>query len=72
MIVSLLVAKDAKDEEMHALMKKNWHLVLKAKVVKPVTCKWAYKIKCKADGSVDIFKLKLVARGFSEKIRRGL
>ncbi|KAG7551025.1 Zinc finger CCHC-type [Arabidopsis thaliana x Arabidopsis arenosa] len=58
----------AMKEEMSALKKnETWDLVPKPKDVEPVSCKWVYRIKRKADGSIDRFKAKLVARGFSQK-----
>ncbi|KAJ3673974.1 hypothetical protein LUZ60_005966 [Juncus effusus] len=60
--------EDAMDEEMQALCKnKTWDPVLKPKGVDPVTCKWVYKLKRKADGSVERYKSRLVARGFSQR-----
>ncbi|KAG7548326.1 Integrase catalytic core [Arabidopsis suecica] len=58
----------AMKEEMSALKKnETWDLVPKPKDVEPVSCKWVYRIKRKADGSIDRFKARLVARGFSQK-----
>lgn len=58
----------AMNEEMNALMQnETWYLVPKPKDVQPVSCKWVYRIKRKADGSIDRFKARLVARGFSQK-----
>lgn len=58
----------AMDEEMKALMKnETWDLVPRTGSVCPITCKWVYKLKRKADGSIDRFKARLVAHGFSQK-----
>jgi hypothetical protein len=58
----------AMDTEYQALAKnQTWHLVPRSKGKKIVGCKWVYKIKRKADGSVDRYKARLVAKGFKQK-----
>ena len=55
--------KKAMDDEYDALMKnKTWHLVSTKKDSNVIDCKWLYKIKRKADGSIDRYKARLVAR----------
>ncbi|KAL5532213.1 hypothetical protein ACEPAF_5777 [Sanghuangporus sanghuang] len=34
---------------------------------KPIGCRWVFKLKRKADGSVDRYKARLVAKGFSQQ-----
>ncbi|XP_047332615.1 uncharacterized mitochondrial protein AtMg00820-like [Impatiens glandulifera] len=56
------------EEEMNALKKnETWDVVLKPPDTQAVTCKWVYRIKRKADGSIDRYKSRLVAQGFSQK-----
>ena len=52
------------EEEIHALKQ-----VSKPKDVKPISSKWVYKVKTHADGSVERYKARLVARGFSQQYR---
>ena len=57
--------KKAMDEEYSALMRnKTWHLVPNQKGKNIIDCKWVYRIKKKADGSIDRYKARLVAKGF--------
>jgi len=44
----------------------TWDLVAKPKDVKPVSCKWVYKIKRRLDGSIKRYMARLVAWGFSQ------
>ena len=44
-----------------------WELVEPVKNYKPVGCKWVYKTKRHADGSIERHKARLVAKGFTQK-----
>ena len=57
----------AMGDEIEALRRNDtWELVPKPKTCKPVTCKWVYRLKKKPDGTIDRYKARLVARGFSQ------
>lgn len=34
---------------------------------KAISCKWAYKVKTKPDGSIECFKSRLVIKGYKQK-----
>ena len=58
----------AMKEELDALQQnQTWDLVPKSRDVKPISCKWVYKIKRRPDGSIERYKARLVARGFSQQ-----
>jgi hypothetical protein len=60
--------KEAMAEEHQSIMKNEvWEIVPRPKEKSVVTSKWVYKIKHAADGSVDKYKARFVARGFSQK-----
>ena len=61
--------KHAMDDEYLALMQnRTWHLVPPQQAGRNIIdCKWVYKIKHKADGSIDRYKARLVAKGFKQR-----
>jgi histone deacetylase 1/2 len=60
--------KLAMDEEYSALLKNNtWHLVPASRGTNIIDCKWVYKVKRRADGSIDRYKARLVAKGFKQR-----
>jgi hypothetical protein len=55
-------------EEHQSIMKNEvWKIVPRPKEKSLVTSKWVYKIKHAVDGSVDKYKERFMARGFSQK-----
>jgi hypothetical protein len=59
--------KAAMDEEYDGLLKiGTWHLVPSAHGQNVTDCKWVYKIKRKADGTVDCYKARLDAKGYKQ------
>ncbi|KAL4355035.1 hypothetical protein GQ457_06G000650 [Hibiscus cannabinus] len=58
--------KKAMEEEIKALNEnQTWDLVPKPKDVKPISCKWVYKVKTRPDGSIERYKARLVARALA-------
>jgi hypothetical protein len=56
------------DSEFSALAQnKTWHLVPLVPGPNLIDCKWVYKVKRKADGSIDRYKAHLVAKGFKQR-----
>jgi hypothetical protein len=52
-----------------ALMRnKTWHLVPPQPGRNVIDCKWVYKVKHKADGSVNRYKSRLLAKGFKQRM----
>ena len=55
-------------EELDALHKtRPWDLVDLPSGKSTIGCKWVYKIKTQSDGTVDRYKARLVARGFTQE-----
>ncbi|WVZ94141.1 hypothetical protein U9M48_040073 [Paspalum notatum var. saurae] len=56
------------DAEFDALQRnKTWHLVPPSHGQNLVDCKWVYKIKQKANGTIDHYEARLVAKGFKQQ-----
>jgi hypothetical protein len=61
------VWKDAMTEVYHSIMKNDvWDIVLRPEGKFVVTSKWVYKINHASDRSVEKYKVRFVARGFSQ------
>ena len=55
-------------EEYQSIMKNDvWYVVPRQERKSVVTSKWIYKINHVADGSIEKYRERLVARGFSQK-----
>lgn len=57
-------------DEIKALRRNDtWELKPKKKNCRPITCKWVYRLKKKSNGTIDRYKARLVAHGFSQSYR---
>ena len=66
--VDWLEWQKAINSEYQSLIKNNtWTVCDLPKGRKAISNKWVFKLKRKADGSIDKYKARLVARGFSQK-----
>jgi len=60
--------KEAMKEEYQYIIKNNtWDLVNFPRGKQPICCRWLFKLKFKADGSIDKYKARFVANGYSQK-----
>jgi transposase InsO family protein len=57
----------AKDEMDSIQQAGTWTLTPLPAGRQAIGCKWVFKVKRKADGTVDRYKMRLVAKGFSQK-----
>ncbi|MCO5599149.1 hypothetical protein L7F22_053249 [Adiantum nelumboides] len=59
--------EQAMDEEMASLdVNETWKLVPLPESKKSIGCKWVYKVKHNADGSISRYKARLVAKGYAQ------
>ena len=62
-----LLWKEAMDREMATLDEaKTWHTIPRPHGKNIVGSKWVFRVKRKADGSIDKYKARLVAKGFTQ------
>ena len=59
--------KEAMDREYKSLkLARTWRTIDRPPSRNVVSCRWVFRLKRKADGSVDKYKARLVARGFTQ------
>ncbi|WKA12263.1 hypothetical protein VitviT2T_029673 [Vitis vinifera] len=59
--------KTVMNEEMKSLQNnETWELVKCSPGKKPIGCRWIYTMKNKADGSIERFQARLVAKGYTQ------
>nr|GFC44681.1 zinc finger, CCHC-type [Tanacetum cinerariifolium] len=62
--------KEAINNEIDSIMGNNiWVLADLPPCCKPLGCKWIFKRKLKVDGTIEIFKARLIIQGFRQKSR---
>jgi hypothetical protein len=60
--------KHTMEEEYEALLNnQTWHLVPSSSNKNVIDCKWVYRIKKRANGTIDRYKAHLVAKGFNQR-----
>lgn len=56
------------DSEYSVLIRnRTWHLIPPPHGSNIIDCKWVYRVKRKADGSIDRYKARLVAKWFKQR-----
>ncbi|RVW37258.1 Retrovirus-related Pol polyprotein from transposon RE1 [Vitis vinifera] len=54
------------NQSLSAQKNETWELVECPPGKKPIGCRWIYTVKYKADGSIERFKVRLVAKGYTQ------
>ena len=54
--------------EMYSVMSnRTWEIVDRPYGCKPIGCKWVFKKKLRPDGTIERYKVRLVAKGYTQK-----
>jgi Reverse transcriptase (RNA-dependent DNA polymerase) len=54
--------------ELNVLVKnQTWTLVPTSEATNVLGCKWVFKNKCRSDGSIEHYKMCLVAKGYTQE-----
>ncbi|XP_071700588.1 uncharacterized mitochondrial protein AtMg00820-like [Rutidosis leptorrhynchoides] len=62
--------RKAMEVEMEALKKSDtWEKCILPQEKKPVGCRWVFTIKHKPDGTIERYKVRLVAKGYTQTYR---
>jgi hypothetical protein len=59
--------EDVRSEMDSILSNKTWKLSELPFGCKPIGCKWVFKKKLRPDGTIDKYKTRLVAKGYTQK-----
>ena len=60
--------KEAVQNEMDSIMSNGtWEVVDRPYGCKPVGCKWVFKKKLRPDGTIEKYRARLVAKGYTQK-----
>jgi histone deacetylase 1/2 len=59
--------KEAMKSEIDVLvLNKTWEIIVTPPRIRPIGCRWVYKIKKRTDGAIEHYKARFVAKGFTQ------